>query len=102
MLLFILQEVATDQNNWYYIAQFIPILSTLAGILAMVAGVWSKRASDKNACTLKILVEKLDEAMKNRQVDSDLVKQLKAQIDTLVSVAPVIAAATPTATEGEK
>lgn len=99
MLLFILQNAAASDNTWYYVAQFVPVLSTVAGIGAMVVSVWSKRSSERNGCTLEVLMEKMNEQLKNTKADADLVKQLKAQLDTLVAVAPVVATAAVTSSQ---
>jgi hypothetical protein len=91
--------VSDTGSSLYYIAQFVPVLVMFLGIAATVVGVWSKKASDKNGCTLQILMEKFDAEIKRNQGNADLVKALKAQIDTLIAVAPVLTTVTTASTE---
>lgn len=72
----LIQEIVNQPTNAFLLAQLIPLLSTIAGTVAVVVGVWSKKASEKNGCTLKILMAKLEADKAARDAELEKIKSL--------------------------
>ncbi len=91
-IMFIIQ-VATDQTNWYYVAQFVPVIVGALALWNIRETRKSKAVSDRNECTLKIVLEKFEDEMKRNKLTAETVTAFKAQLDALVAVAPVVSTA---------